>query len=46
MLKKELFSYGLANIVSSFFMGFPGCVSLSRCAILADIGGKTQVLSF
>jgi len=27
-------------------MGYPGCVSLSRCAILGDIGGKTQVFFF
>ena len=40
---KELFSYGLANVVCSFFMGFPGSVALSRCVILDGIGAKTQV---
>ena len=44
VLIKELFSYGLANVVSSFFLGFPGSVALSRCVILDGIGAKTQVL--
>jgi MFS superfamily sulfate permease-like transporter len=43
---QELISYGIANIVCSFFMGFPGSVSLSRCAILDSTGARTQVYSF
>ncbi len=42
-LIKELFAYGLINAVVSFFQGFPGCVGLSRCAILDNVGGRTQV---
>jgi MFS superfamily sulfate permease-like transporter len=40
---KELFAYGVINIVASAFKGFPGCVSLSRCVILDGVGGRTQV---
>lgn len=40
---QELFSYGLGNVVSSFFKGFPSCVGLSRCIILESTGAKTQV---
>lgn len=40
---QELFSYGVGNIVSAFFSGFPGCVGLSRCVILDGVGGRTQV---
>lgn len=39
---QELFSYGIGNVVSGVFHGFPGCVGLSRCAILESVGGKTQ----
>jgi hypothetical protein len=41
--EKELFSHGLINVVASCFQGFPGCVGLSRCAILDSVGGRTQV---
>ena len=40
---QELFSYGIGNVVVSFFNGFPACVGLSRCVILDGVGGKTQV---
>ena len=40
---QELFSYGIGNVISGLFHGFPGCVGLSRCAILESVGGKTQV---
>lgn len=40
---KELFSYGIGNVVASFFDGFPACVGLSRCVILESVGGRTQV---
>lgn len=40
---KELFAYGVGNIVIAFFRGFPACVGLSRCVILDGVGGKTQV---
>ncbi|RNA41964.1 solute carrier family 26 member 10-like [Brachionus plicatilis] len=40
---QELISYGVGNIVSSFFSGFPSCVGLSRCVIVEDVGGRTQV---
>jgi hypothetical protein len=43
-LSKELFSYGIGNVVSCFFDGFPACVGLSRCAILDSVGGKTQAI--
>jgi hypothetical protein len=36
----------MANLVCSFFMGFPGSVALSRCAILDGIGAKTQVKKY
>jgi MFS superfamily sulfate permease-like transporter len=39
---KELLAYGVGNIVSGFFQGFPACVGLSRCVILDSVGGKTQ----
>ena len=42
-MKQELFAYGLGNVVSSFFKGFPSCVGLSRCIILESTGAKTQV---
>lgn len=41
---QELYAYGVGNIVSSFFGGFPACVGLSRCVIVEDVGGKTQVI--
>lgn len=40
---QELFAYGVGNIVTAFFNGFPACVSLSRCAVIEGTGGKTQV---
>ena len=42
ILLKEVFSYGIANFISAFFRGLPGCVGLSRCAILDSVGCKTQ----
>jgi MFS superfamily sulfate permease-like transporter len=42
---QELFSYGICNIVSSFFNGFPGCVGISRCFIGDGIGAKTQIVA-
>ncbi len=33
----------MANIVASFFLGFPSCVGLSRSVILDSIGSRTQV---
>ncbi len=33
----------MANIVASFFQGFPSCVGLSRSVILDSIGSRTQV---
>lgn len=41
---QEFFAYGVCNIVSSFFNGYPGCVALSRCIIADGIGVKTQVV--
>ena len=46
VLKKEFFANGVANIVSSFFNGFPQCVALSRNAILEQLGAKTQACYF
>lgn len=43
---QELFSYGTGNILSSFFQGYPSCVSLSRCAILEATNAKTQVILY
>jgi MFS superfamily sulfate permease-like transporter len=40
---QEAFAYGVGNLVTSFFKGFPSCVALSRSAILDGVGGKTQV---
>lgn len=45
MFYKELFAYGVGNVVTSFFHGFPLCVALSRCAVVEGTGGKTQVTS-
>jgi hypothetical protein len=40
---QELFAYGTANILSSFFQGYPSSVSLSRSAILEATDARTQV---
>ena len=40
---QELFAYGVGNVVTAFFNGFPACVALSRCAVVEGTGGKTQV---
>ena len=40
---QESFAYGVGNMVTSFFQGFPACVALSRSAILDGVGAKTQV---
>jgi SulP family sulfate permease len=42
-VNEELFSYGISNVVTSFFSGFPACVALSRSAIVDSVGAKTQV---
>lgn len=42
---QELYAYGIGNIASSFFGGFPSCVGLSRCVIVDSVGGRTQVFS-
>ena len=44
-MNEELFSYGLSNVVTSFFSGFPACVALSRSAIVDSVGAKSQVIS-
>jgi len=41
---QEFLTYGVSNIISSFFNGYPGCVALSRCIIADGIGVKTQVV--
>lgn len=41
---QEFFAYGVCNVVSSFFNGYPGCVALSRCIIADGIGVKTQIV--
>ncbi|CAF0854145.1 unnamed protein product [Adineta ricciae] len=40
---QELFAYGIGNVVTSFFHGFPACVALSRCAVVESTGGKSQI---
>ena len=40
---QEAFAYGMGNLITSLFKGFPACVALSRSAILDGVGGKTQV---
>lgn len=45
LILKEAFAYGVGNIVTSFFKGFPACVALSRSAILDGVGGKTQIFA-
>jgi MFS superfamily sulfate permease-like transporter len=42
---QELFAYGIGNVASSFFNGFPGCVGISRCFIGDGIGVKTQIVA-
>jgi len=42
---QEIFVYGISNIVSSFFNGYPGCVGISRCFIADCIGVKTQIVA-
>ena len=42
---QEIFVYGISNIVSSFFNGYPGCVGISRCFIADGIGVKTQIVA-
>lgn len=41
---KELFTYGLGNVIVSFFSGFPGCIGLSRTVINDEVGVKSQVI--
>ena len=43
---KEFFAYGIGNVISSFFKGFPGCVGLSRCIVFDAVGGKSQFSGF
>ncbi len=33
----------MTNMITSCFQGFPGCVSLSRCINLDNIGARTEV---
>ena len=40
---QELFSYGLGNVVSSLFGGFPSGGGLTRSLIMESSGAKTQV---
>ncbi len=42
---QEFFAYGISNIASSFFNGYPGCVGISRCFISDGIGVKTQIVA-
>lgn len=42
---QELLSYGIGNIVISFFAGFPACSGLTRSLIVEGIGAKTQIYS-
>ena len=42
---QEFFAYGISNIASSFFNGYPGCVGISRCFIGDGIGVKTQIVA-
>ena len=42
---QEAFAYGVGNMVTSLFKGFPACVALSRSAIVDGVGAKTQVRS-
>lgn len=37
-------AYGITNILGSFFRTYPLAGSLSRTALQASIGGKTQVV--
>ncbi len=37
-------AYGITNVLSSFFRTYPLASSLSRTALQATMGGKTQVV--
>lgn len=45
MPNQEAFAYGMGNLITSLFRGFPACVALSRSAILDGVGAKTQVFA-
>jgi len=40
---QELLALGLSNIFGGIFLGYPACGSLSRSAVVANIGGKTPI---
>jgi high affinity sulfate transporter 1 len=42
---KEMFAYGMANTVGSFFKCFVSCGSLTRSIIQEQSGGKTQLVT-
>ncbi len=42
---KELIGLGLANVIGSFFSGYPATGSLSRTAVNYESGGRTQLSS-
>ncbi|RTG87072.1 uncharacterized protein DC041_0005289 [Schistosoma bovis] len=41
----ELIAFGVTNVISSFFHGYPAAASLSRSAVAVSAGGRTQVAS-
>ncbi|KAL7670663.1 hypothetical protein ACOME3_005592 [Neoechinorhynchus agilis] len=45
-MNQELFAYGIADILCSFFLCFPACGSISRTAIAASNLQKTQLSAF
>ncbi|CAH8572225.1 unnamed protein product [Schistosoma guineensis] len=42
---QELIAFGVTNVISSFFHGYPAAASLSRSAVAVSAGGRTQVAS-
>ncbi len=44
--RKEFLAYGIMNVLSAFFGGFPGAISLARCIIFENVGGRTQIYGF
>ena len=43
---QELFSYGIGNLLTSLFEGFPAGGGLTRSLIMESTGAKTQVTIF
>ncbi|KAL5111393.1 Prestin [Taenia crassiceps] len=41
---QELVAYGITNISSSFFTAYPVGASISRTALVATMGGKSQIV--